>query len=119
MQRNSCLVIRLPNCRLHRIIQQFANIFPSSIRIRMSSLLIMHEYSLEPIFLRRVLRDAGFDSVCMATSVSSAGDMYDQGKWFPVFKRILSFLSLVMSWMTGGKLLFTPSILVIAYKQDV
>ncbi len=119
MAQDSCLVIRLPNCRLHRAVHQVANFLPSLIRNSLLSWSIMHEYSLEPVFLCRMLKDAGFNHRRIMVSVASSGDVYSQGKFFMFFKRVLAFLLRFMSRLSGGKLLLTPSVLVVAHKQDI
>ena len=119
MTQGSLLVIRLPNCRLHRAIHQLANPLPPLVRRHLLSNAVMHEYGMEPVFLRRMLVDTGFDHVRMLPSIASLGDVYDQGKQFMFIKRILAPLLYAISRLTGGKLLLTPSIFVIAHKRDI
>jgi len=119
MVQDSCLVIRVPNCHLHRAVHQAANFLPPFIRRSLLSWSIMHEYSLEAVFLRRMLKDTGFYHMHMMASVASSGDVYGQGKFFMLFKRALAFLLHAMSRLSGGKLLLTPSVLVVAHKRDI
>lgn len=119
MEQGSCFVIRLPNCRLYRIIHQAANMLPSSLGRYLLSWTIMHEYCMESDFLKRFLADAGFEHVSMIDSIASSGDVYGQGSVFLLFKRFLSFVLLSLYRLSCGKILLTPSVLVIAYRQKM
>lgn len=119
MEQGACFVMRLPNCRLHRIIHQAANMLPSSLGRYLLSRSIMHEYCMERDFLKRFLADTGFEYVDMVDSIASSGDVYGQGSMFLLFKRFLYFVLLSLYRLSRGKILLTPSVLVIAYKQKM
>lgn len=116
MTQDSILVMRIPNCRLHRAVHQVAYYMPAFIRNRLLSLSIMHEYCLEPRFICRLLKDKGFDHVRIIPSVASQGDVYGQGKAFMFSKTLLNRILYSMSRLTKRLTPLSTSVLVIAEK---
>ena len=116
MHQGGALVIRIPNTRFHRKMLHIATRLPSKIGAFLDSMLITHDYGLEPPFLNRVLSDSGFESICFYPSSLSKEGVYDRRSdcrfcWHFI-KALLSMFSLV-----GIGHLVSPSLFIVARKS--
>ncbi len=116
MSKGGTLIIRVPNARLHRIIHQVASKLPVRVRSHLDSMLITHDYGLEPFFLNRMLADAGLGDVKFHSSSLSKEGVYDTKERCRFCKYCVGVLVSMFSLVGVGHMV-SPSLFVVARKS--
>ena len=119
LKNEGLLYLRLPNGFFHASLMRFA------CRMRLAEivqrLVILHVYSLTPVFVRRLLQESGFSVISIRNSPMVGSDIY---RMSPAMRKIGDFLNhagylfvRTLDLCSGGKILVGPSIEVIAVKR--
>jgi len=84
---------------------------------------IFHNYNFSPGTIREILEKAGFEEIKIFVSELTAGDPYSTGGilgnfGLQIIKKIIFYFSKLIFYLTGGKLVWGPSIIVFARKPN-
>ncbi|PIU84514.1 MAG: hypothetical protein COS67_12850 [Deltaproteobacteria bacterium CG06_land_8_20_14_3_00_44_19] len=100
---------------MHTRIYRLASKFGLANLVR--KFLIFHEFSFTPRFVRRLLSDHGFADIVVYNASLSGGSLV---KSFPVFSfvtRLIEVVGKLTDLVSGGRVLWCPSLEVIARKE--
>jgi len=112
------IYLRFPNGLVHSSVYRMA--FQCGLHNSVRKLLVFHKYSFTAKYIRRLLRDRGFTKITFYNSPPVLGDPY---KIFPnptlstYIKRSVHRLVHSAHVLSGGHLLFGPSLEAIAIKR--
>ncbi|PIQ45582.1 MAG: hypothetical protein COW04_06835, partial [Deltaproteobacteria bacterium CG12_big_fil_rev_8_21_14_0_65_43_10] len=115
LKSEGLLFLRFPNGFLHTRIYRLASKFGLANLVR--KFLIFHEFSFTPRFVRRLLSDHGFADIVVYNASLSGGSLV---KSFPVFSfvtRLIEVVGKLTDLVSGGRVLWCPSLEVIARKE--
>jgi SAM-dependent methyltransferase len=107
---------RFPNGFLHTWIYRLASKFGLADLSR--RFLVFHEFSFTPAFVRKLLSDHGFAGIKVYNAILSGGSLISS---FPVFSfvtRIIEVAEKLTDLISGGRVLWGPSLEVIARKVE-
>ncbi len=116
LKTGGIMVVRIPNGLLHRWILRLAELMPGKISEKLQNLAVMHNYGLERKAIMRMFSDAGLKNVRILSSTPSTGDIYSHGSVAAWLKRFLVLMNWLLVRASLGRLVMTPSILVVASK---
>ncbi|MCK4786126.1 MAG: class I SAM-dependent methyltransferase [Desulfobacteraceae bacterium] len=123
LRRGGIIYIRVPNGYIHSCFYRISDAIPiKSLKEKMRKFLVIHLYHLTPQFFERVLRDSGFGSIIIHVSKVSRGSPYlsfTSGETLCLFvmKKYFSILPKLIYKLTKGRLIFSASINVYAFKD--
>lgn len=106
---------RFPNGLLHTWIYRLASKFGLADLSR--RFLVFHEFSFTPAFVRKLLSDHGFGDIEVYNAILSGGSLISS---FPVFSfvtRVIEAVEKLTDLISGGRVLWGPSLEVIARKR--
>ncbi len=106
---------RFPNGFLHTRIYRLASKFGLADLSR--RFMVFHEFSFTPAFVRKLLSDHGFADIKVYNASLSGGSLISS---FPVFSfvaRTIELVERITDLVSGGRLLWGPSLEVIAGKK--
>ena len=112
------IYLRFPNGLVHSSVYRIA--FQYGLHNSVRKFLVFHKYSFTAKYIRRLLRDRGFTEITFYNSPPVLGDPY---KIFPnptistYIKRSVHLLAHSAQVLSGGHLLFSPSLEAIAIKR--
>lgn len=117
------LYVRVPNGGLHRNGLRLSMALPCAfLRDRVRRYFVLHRYHFTPDFVRRALVRAGFGSVIVQPSVPSRGIPYtglrqDERCTVLALKKLVPRIASVAYGISGGRLMWSPSMNVCAIKD--
>jgi len=117
LKAGGTMVVRIPNGFLHRWILRSAELAPGKISGKLQNLAVMHNYGLERKVIMRMFFDAGLKNVRILPSAPSTGDIYGHGSAAVWLKRFIVLMNWVLVRASLGRLVMTPSILIVASKS--
>jgi SAM-dependent methyltransferase len=109
------LFLRFPNGLFHSFFLDVSK--KLNIERIITRFLVFHEYCFTPRFIRRLLSDQGFGDVEVYNASLSGGSLV---KSFPVFSfvaRLIEVMEKLTDLISGGRVLWGPSLEVIARKR--
>jgi 2-polyprenyl-3-methyl-5-hydroxy-6-metoxy-1,4-benzoquinol methylase len=110
-------VVRVPNDRVHRAAETVLSVVENRVRWR-SRLTVTHPRSFTARAVRLALRRAGFSSVRVLPSAVAAGDPYATGvRGLRTLRRLAAVTTLAAARCSGGRLLWSPSLLAVAVNR--
>jgi SAM-dependent methyltransferase len=114
------ILIRSPNAVLHSSICRLSSFFRISKQIH--PFLVFHQYSFTPKFLRKILWDFGFPKISLTNSPMREGDpnrIFSGKSIGSIAKIIIRQIASGTEKLSGGKLLLSPSLCIMAEKKHV
>lgn len=120
LKPDGLVLFRVRNVTFHlNVYLLFGNI-AKKLRIKPT---LLHLYGFSAKTAKRMLRKVGFKDVKIISSELTTGDPYSTGEMFSQFgmrviKKIVFFLSWFVFYLTGGRVVLAPSILVFAKKSS-
>jgi trans-aconitate methyltransferase len=106
------IFLRFPNGRLHSLLYEIAR--KVSIENHVKKILIFHEYSLTPCFVKKLLIDCGFVDIDVQNAKPTAGNWMSSH-----FKKLMYCAAEIFSLVSCRKILLGTSLSVIARKPDL
>lgn len=111
LKEDGILFLRFPNGYFHPWILRHSCHALFSTILRQSP--VLHEYSFTPFFIRRMLRDLGFDQIEVRNARLSGGRLWDR-----ILKTIVTAAVHLMAMTSAGRLMLGPSLEVTARKKE-
>lgn len=114
------LVFRVRNVVFHFNIHYLLGNLAGKLRLQPT---LIHIYGFSRSTARLMLEKAGFKNIRVSNSELTAGDAYSTGgvlgaKAVAVIKRVIFFLCQIIFYLSGGLLVWGPSLLVYAQKDN-
>ena len=106
--------IRIPNGRLHFMLLRYLR--PVCSEALIMKLLVFHEYSMTPRFLRQVLSEIGFQKI-RVTNAALTGPGASGREGLSILKRTAGKLAALVCAASGGKILLAPSLEIMAFRE--
>lgn len=115
LKPDGIVYLRFPNGFLHTWIYRLASKFGLADLVR--KFLVFHEFSFTPRFVRRLLSDHGFVDIEIYNASLSGGSLISSFPLFSFVTRIIEAVGKLTDLVSGGRLLWSPSLEVIARKK--
>ncbi len=109
--------IRIPNGRLHFLLLQWLQWIGG--KPLASRLLVFHEYSMAPGFVRRLLAETGFKNITMSNAALTGPENPRGRLSISVLKKAVSVMAALIALLSGSRILMGPSIEITARKEPV
>ena len=115
LKSDGILYLRFPNGILHSFLFKVSK--KLSIERSIARFFVFHEYCFTPRFVRRLLSDHGFADIEVYNASLSGGSLISSFPIFSFLTRVIEVVEKLTDFISGGRVLWGPSLEVIARKK--
>jgi len=112
LKSDGILYLRFPNGLLHSFLFNVSK--KLNIKRTVARFLIFHEYCFTPAFVRKLLSDHGFGDIEVYNAILSGGGLISSFSFFNFVTRVIELVERITDLISGGRVLWGPSLEVIA-----